>query len=94
MGILVILVLITYFWCPSESSKILLVAPTPTVSHHSLVRPFITGLTDRGHEVTVVSPFREKNPPTKGKYKEVVLEGFLEAIKGKLFICIISIVIF
>ncbi|KAJ8928778.1 hypothetical protein NQ314_018636 [Rhamnusium bicolor] len=42
-------------------------------SHYFLGNALARGLAEVGHDVTMVSPFEEKNPPKKGKYRSVIL---------------------
>ena len=55
----------------SESAKILGLFPMPSKSHMAVNAAIVKELAERGHEVTVVSPFPEKseNP----NYKNIVL---------------------
>ncbi|CAD0205771.1 unnamed protein product [Chrysodeixis includens] len=40
----------------NEAARILVVVPTPTISHQSVFRPFTQELAKRGHDVTVITP--------------------------------------
>ncbi|CAH1102050.1 unnamed protein product [Psylliodes chrysocephalus] len=59
-----------------ECYKILVVFSAASPSHFMLCNALGRGLAKAGHEVTVLSPFRDKNPPKN--YREVVLTGFVE----------------
>lgn len=84
MKLLVILVLFFCLVCVCKSDKILIVSPTPSANHNKLIRPLLMGLIERAHDVTLVTPFKEKLHPLKAKYyREILLEGFLETSKGK-----------
>ncbi|CAH1102051.1 unnamed protein product [Psylliodes chrysocephalus] len=60
----------------AECYKILVVFPAAAPSHFILGNALGRGLAIAGHEVTVLSPFQDKNPPKN--YREVVLTGFIE----------------
>lgn len=56
-----------------HSYKILGILPIPSKSHYYVGHSLLKGLALEGHEVTVMSPFREKNPIPN--YSEVFLEN-------------------
>ncbi|CAG9854556.1 unnamed protein product [Phyllotreta striolata] len=64
----------------AESSRILLVFSSFSPSHFILGNALGRGLANGGHQVTVVSPFEDKNPPKN--YRNVVLTGFTDKQKG------------
>nr|XP_023012471.1 UDP-glucuronosyltransferase 2C1-like isoform X1 [Leptinotarsa decemlineata] len=68
--------------CLGNSLKILVVFPLPGPSHFILGNSLARGLVEAGHEVTIVSPFEDKNPPKNGRYTSVKLEGAKEAIES------------
>ncbi|KAJ8918827.1 hypothetical protein NQ315_011113 [Exocentrus adspersus] len=68
--------------CVVQCSKILVVFPMAAPSHYILGNALARGLAEAGHDVTMVSPFEEKNPPKKGKYRDVVLTGLLEEMRS------------
>lgn len=53
--------------------KILGLFPHPGKSHFYFFQPILRELAGRGHDVTVISPFPDKNPP-KG-YHDLTLPG-------------------
>ncbi|XP_044262534.1 UDP-glycosyltransferase UGT5-like [Tribolium madens] len=61
-----------------QSAKILGVFPIPAPSHYILGSRLMRALAEKGHDVTVINPFGEKNPPKNGKYKDILLTGFKE----------------
>lgn len=69
-----------------QSAKILAVFPVTAPSHYILGSALLRGLAEKGHDVTMISAFGEKNPPKNGSYRDIVLTGFLEEHEG---ICII-----
>ncbi|KAJ8928780.1 hypothetical protein NQ314_018638 [Rhamnusium bicolor] len=62
----------------TSCSRILVVFHMPSTSHYILGNALARGLAEAGHDVTMVSPFEEKNPPKNGKYRNVILTGFLD----------------
>lgn len=54
------------------SYKFLAILPIPSKSHYYIGQNLMKGLAEDGHEVTVISPFKEKTPIKN--YKEVFLE--------------------
>lgn len=60
-----------------NSYKILGVFPTAAPSHYIVGSALMRGLAADGHEVTIISPFKEKVPIAN--YTEVYLEGAYEA---------------
>lgn len=54
------------------SYKFLAVLPTPSKSRYYIGQNHMKGLAEDGHDVTVISPFKEKTPIKN--YKEVFLE--------------------
>lgn len=61
-----------------RSAKILGIFPMSSRSHYILGSSLLKGLAEHGHEVTMISPFEEKNPPKNSIFKNVVLTGFVE----------------
>ncbi|XP_050501765.1 UDP-glycosyltransferase UGT5-like [Diabrotica virgifera virgifera] len=56
--------------------NVLIVFPGLSHSHFKLGNALGRALAESGHEVTMISPFEDKNPPSG--YSEVMLTGFLE----------------
>lgn len=46
-------------------------------------------LTDKGHDVTVISPFKEKTPPKNGTYTDITLSGLDKYMESKKNLCLI-----
>ncbi|RZC41856.1 UDPGT and/or Glyco tran 28 C domain containing protein [Asbolus verrucosus] len=65
-----------------QGAKILGIFPVAAPSHYILGNSLMRGLAERGHDVTIISPFVEKNPPKNGTYKDIVLTGFVEEHKS------------
>lgn len=62
--------------------KFLGVLPIPSKSHYYIGHNLLKGLAEEGHDVTVISPFKEKNPIPN--YKEVFLEhSWIVSRQGK-----------
>ncbi|KAJ8930348.1 hypothetical protein NQ314_016857 [Rhamnusium bicolor] len=64
-----------------DSARILAVFPTPAPSHYILGNALLRGLAEAGHDVTMISPFSESNPPKGGSWRDIVLTGFVEEYK-------------
>ncbi|KAG5883246.1 hypothetical protein JTB14_000035 [Gonioctena quinquepunctata] len=62
----------------NDGARILGVFPMPAPSHFIVESALMRGLAEAGHDVTLISPFREKNPPKNGSWREIILEGFYE----------------
>lgn len=61
--------------------KFLGVLPIPSKSHYYIGHNLLKGLAEEGHDVTVITPFKEKNPIPN--YKEVFLEhSWIESRRG------------
>ncbi|XP_018579882.1 UDP-glucuronosyltransferase 2B10-like [Anoplophora glabripennis] len=57
------------------------VFPFGAPSHYILGSTLMKGLTEAGHDVTMISPFKEKNPPKGGKWTEIIIDELMEPIK-------------
>ncbi|XP_018579875.1 UDP-glucuronosyltransferase 2B15-like [Anoplophora glabripennis] len=64
----------------NEGARILGVFPFFAPSHYILGSTLMKGLAEAGHDVTIISPFKEKNPPKGGKWTEIIVENTLEAV--------------
>nr|QIK00363.1 UDP-glycosyltransferase [Xylotrechus quadripes] len=77
--ILVSIVLVLVCFCfPTQCARILGVFPFAATSHYTLGNSLMKGLAAAGHDVTMISPFEENNPPKNGSYRNIVLTGFAE----------------
>lgn len=47
----------------AESAKILGVFPFPGVSHYILASKIMKGLAEAGHDITMITPYKLKDPP-------------------------------
>lgn len=56
----------------NECANILYSIPFTSKSHYIMLRPIGLELARRGHNVTVITPFREKDPPAN--YHEVLVD--------------------
>jgi glucuronosyltransferase len=63
----------------ANALNILGIFPYHGTSHFLVFRVYLLGLVDKGHNVTVISHFPEKNPPTN--YHSISLAGTLEILK-------------
>ncbi|XP_063911947.1 UDP-glucosyltransferase 2-like [Zophobas morio] len=68
----------------TQCAKILAVFPMGARSHHILGSTLLRGLAEKGHDVTMISPFSEKTPPKNGFYRDIVLTGFKEEHENQL----------
>lgn len=66
-----------------QSAKILGVFPMTARSHYILGSSLMRALAEKGHDVTVISPFGEKTFPKNGSYRDIVLTGLAEEHDGK-----------
>ncbi|XP_044265327.1 UDP-glycosyltransferase UGT5-like [Tribolium madens] len=76
---LLVLVLISIYGV--NSAKILGVMPVTGRSHYILVSTLMRALAEKGHDVTVISCFGEKNPPKNGTYRDIVVTEGLEEMQ-------------
>ncbi|XP_045479825.1 UDP-glycosyltransferase UGT5-like [Harmonia axyridis] len=70
---------ILFFSLCVESAKILGVFHMPSPSHYMSCSTLMKILAEKGHDVTVVSAFIEKNPPKN--YKQIHLDGLQQRLK-------------
>lgn len=64
-----------------DAARILGVFPVAAYSHYALGSRLMKELAEKGHYVTIITPFREKNPPKN--YREIFLEGAAETAEGQ-----------
>ncbi|XP_076275155.1 UDP-glycosyltransferase UGT5-like [Rhynchophorus ferrugineus] len=65
-----------------QSARYLGLFPTSTGSHYILDFKLMKALADAGHDVTFVSPTKQKEPlKTKGNFTDLELEGFAEIMQ-------------
>ncbi|KAJ3642498.1 hypothetical protein Zmor_025269 [Zophobas morio] len=64
--------------CTTNSARILGIYPLPGHSHYHLARALFRELAERGHDVTVINAFGEKDPPKIGKYRDILLPGLFD----------------
>lgn len=67
----------------SQGAKILGVFPFAAPSHYMLGSALMKGLAESGHDVTMISPFSEKDPPKGGIWREIVIDEAMVAMKGE-----------
>ena len=80
LSLLVTLLLIT---SGAQCAKILAIFPMGAPSHYILGSTLLRGLAEKGHDVTMISPFSEKTPPSNGSYRDIVLTGVKKEHEGK-----------
>ncbi|XP_063921670.1 UDP-glycosyltransferase UGT5-like [Zophobas morio] len=79
MKIFLALVSLVVTFHNANSAKILGVFSMPARSHHRLGSSLMRGLAEQGHDVTIITPYIEKDLPKKGSYRQIALTGFEEA---------------
>lgn len=72
-----ILLCISHMLRWSNSANILGVFPMASYSHHILGRRLMLELAERGHNVTVIDVYSEKDVPDN--YKQIIITGLVEA---------------
>lgn len=75
------LLLFTILLWNAQCAKILVVFPMPAYSHFSLGFRLSKELADRGHQVTVISPYPQKNPIKN--YRDIPVTENIEIIQGQ-----------
>ncbi|KAI7815290.1 UDP-glycosyltransferase [Rhyzopertha dominica] len=82
-----VVLLVSMLLCLVDGSKILGIFPFAATSHYILGSTLMKALAEKGHDVTIITPYREKSPPKN--YKEVFLSGMVEymeeTIKQNMF---------
>lgn len=73
------------------SLKLLLVFPAGARSHYNLGNALGKGLANLGHEVTLIAPFSEPNPPKN--FKQIVFEDSLKKYIGMFIVDYIVVII-
>lgn len=68
-------VLISVIIYSINSAKILGIYPLAGHSHYTLGSTLMRALAERGHDITVISCFGEKNPPKNGTYRDIIISG-------------------
>lgn len=63
-----------------DAYRILGVFPAPAYSHYNLGSRLMKGLAENGHEVTLIAPFKDKNPPKR--FREIVLKDIADKAEG------------
>ncbi|XP_060527644.1 UDP-glycosyltransferase UGT5-like isoform X2 [Cylas formicarius] len=78
-GLIIIFVL--FFVACGYGANVLIIYPMPGKSHYILGNSLAKGLANHGFNVTLVSPFEEKQSPEN--FGQIVLDGILEKWEGK-----------
>ncbi|KAL3270163.1 hypothetical protein HHI36_009220 [Cryptolaemus montrouzieri] len=82
LGFVYLLILLSVFnFRDADGAKVLGIFPVPGRSHYLSGSTLMKILAEKGHDVTIVSPFSEKTPPKN--YHEVLLSGLAEDFKKK-----------
>lgn len=80
MNVIYLLLIIKIIACV-KCAKILAVFPSPGYSQFILAERLMTELVRRGHDVTVISPYKPKEDIKN--YRSILVDGLIEATKGK-----------
>lgn len=56
------IIFLAALFCIANAAKILVVFPAMAHSHFTIGSSLVKGLASRGHEITFVTPFEEKEP--------------------------------
>lgn len=83
MKVFQVLPLLCFLFQNVNSYRFLGILPVPSKSHYYIGHNLLKGLALEGHDVTVVSPFKEKTPIKN--YKEVFLEHSWEESRRSKF---------
>jgi hypothetical protein len=83
MKILIVVSVLFLTWTV-QSARILGVFPVPGKSHYFLGSSLMRALAEKGHDVTIISPFSENNLPKGGSYREILLPEMLAQLESKL----------
>lgn len=75
-GLNILLIIFKYV----SAEKILVVSPTQMRSHYIVIEQVLRDLAQSGHEITVVSQFPIKNPPTN--YREILINVSSKSYEG------------
>lgn len=75
------LFILACFFAQPEGAKILGVFVIPGPSQYMAGSTMMKLLASKGHEVTVLSVFGEKNPPKN--YRDIVLDGIYEKFTAR-----------
>ncbi|CAH0555379.1 unnamed protein product [Brassicogethes aeneus] len=74
----VLIIFVAFLIALSKCSRLLIVFPMMAPSHYNLGSSLAKGLAEAGHDVTIIAPYKEKTIPKDWKYREIVLDGFLD----------------
>lgn len=80
------IILISFIVQYAQCAKILGIYHVPNKSHYTIGLRILQGLAAKGHEVTIASPFPEKNQ--NSNITEIFIDGILEIAKGKIYLII------
>lgn len=78
------IIIIVLFSKNAESANILAVFPTQMKSHFIVGQQLLKELALAGHDVTVICPFKIKNPPKS--YHEITTTIPNESYEGQIYI--------
>lgn len=64
-----------------DAYRILTVFPAPSYSHFALGNRLAKALAEKGHDVTMIAPHAEKNPPKT--YRQISVKEIVQMTEGK-----------
>ncbi|KAJ8928783.1 hypothetical protein NQ314_018641 [Rhamnusium bicolor] len=67
--------------CSNQGARILGVFPVAAPSHYILGSALMKGLAEAGHDITIITPYTEKNPPKRGTWREVFLGDYMAELQ-------------
>jgi hypothetical protein len=82
MKILIVVSVLFLTWTV-QSARILGVFPVPGKSNYFLGSSLMRALAEKGHDVTIISPFSENNLPKGGSYREILLPEMLAQLETR-----------
>lgn len=79
------LALSAWWTAPADGARVLAVFPYNGHSHFAMVGPLLVALSERGHDVTVISPFpRRDGRAPRGRYVDVDVSDALPPVVGQV----------
>ncbi|KRT79305.1 glucuronosyltransferase, partial [Oryctes borbonicus] len=76
MRLISVILCVFLSFCTIDGFKILCIAPAMSHSHYTLASTLAKDLAKRGHEVTILAPYKEKEPVEN--LRSLLLTGFVE----------------
>lgn len=83
-----IILAIVFLFEPSNGSRILAIFPSSSKSHYFVGVSLMKGLAEKGHDITLIAPFKEKHPITN--LKTIHLKEVFDYYEGKVLIIFLN----